>query len=80
MGKQQVSPSHKETRLLLEQKRKNDSNKEFTMYADSYIRVMKNGELSLDAGFINEGVRIMCASKVSNGEGCVITRDVIIRD
>jgi len=80
MGQQQVSSSHKETRLLLEPNAKMTVNGNYTMYADSYIRVVKNGELILNSGFINEGVQITCASKVTIGEGCVIARDVVIRD
>jgi acetyltransferase-like isoleucine patch superfamily enzyme/coenzyme F420-reducing hydrogenase beta subunit len=80
MGKQQVSTSHKETRLLLEKNAKMTVNGNFTMYADSYIRVVQNGKLNLGSGFINEGVQITCASKISIGKGCVIARDVVIRD
>ena len=80
MGRQQVSTSHKETRLLLESNAKMTVDGNYTMYADSYIRVVKNGELILNSGFINEGVQITCASKMIIGEGCVIARDVVIRD
>jgi acetyltransferase-like isoleucine patch superfamily enzyme len=80
MGQQQVSSSHKETRLLLEPNAKMTVTGNYTMYADSYIRVVKNGELILHSGFINEGVQITCASKITIGEGCVIARDVVIRD
>ncbi|MDR1846634.1 MAG: Coenzyme F420 hydrogenase/dehydrogenase, beta subunit C-terminal domain, partial [Bacteroidales bacterium] len=80
MGRKQVSTSHKETRLLLEPNAKMRIEGNYTMYADSYIRVVKNGELIIKSGFINEGVQITCASKVSVGEGCVIARDVVIRD
>jgi acetyltransferase-like isoleucine patch superfamily enzyme/coenzyme F420-reducing hydrogenase beta subunit len=80
MGQQQVSSSHKETRLLLEPNAKMTVTGNYTMYAESYIRVIKNGELVLNSGFINEGVQITCASKITIGEGCVIARDVVIRD
>jgi acetyltransferase-like isoleucine patch superfamily enzyme/coenzyme F420-reducing hydrogenase beta subunit len=80
MGKQQVSTSHKETRLLLEPNAKMTVNGNYTIYADSYIRVIKGGELILNTGFVNENVQITCASKISIGNGCVIARDVIIRD
>jgi acetyltransferase-like isoleucine patch superfamily enzyme len=80
MGYQQVSTSHKETRLLLEPYAKMTINGAYTTYADSYIRVVKNGELTVNAGFINEGVQITCASKITIGKGCAIARDVVIRD
>jgi acetyltransferase-like isoleucine patch superfamily enzyme/coenzyme F420-reducing hydrogenase beta subunit len=80
MGLQQVFSSRRETRLLLEPETKMTVNGNYTMYADSYIRIIKNGELVLKSGFINEGVQITCASKITIGEGCVIARDVVIRD
>jgi acetyltransferase-like isoleucine patch superfamily enzyme len=40
-------------------------NGSYAAYADSYIRVVKNGELILNSGFINEGVQIICASKIT---------------
>jgi acetyltransferase-like isoleucine patch superfamily enzyme/coenzyme F420-reducing hydrogenase beta subunit len=80
VGVKQVASSHKETRLLLEENAKMTVNGNYTVYADSYIRIIKNGELVLNSGFVNEGVQITCASKISVGEGCAIARDVVIRD
>jgi acetyltransferase-like isoleucine patch superfamily enzyme len=80
MGIKQVQSSNLETRLLLEENGVLQINKSFTMYAGSYIRVIKNGHLEIDGGFINEGVEITCASKITIGEGVTIARDVVIRD
>lgn len=80
MGIQQVKSSHKETRLLLEKNAKLSLKGNFSIYSGSYIRVVKNGHLYLNSGFINEGCQITCASTIAIGEGCVIARDVIIRD
>lgn len=80
MGIKQVKTSHLETRLLLESNSRMEVNGYFEMYANSYIRVVKGGNLVLNSGFINEGVQITCASKVIIGNGCAIARDVIIRD
>lgn len=80
MGVKQVKCSNRETRLLLEKKAKMTVSGSFTMYADSFIRVIKGGHLIVNSGFINEGVQITCASKIFIGEGCAIARDVIIRD
>lgn len=80
MGSKQVKSSHLETRLLLEKDSKMTINGSFNMYCNSYIRVVKGGELTLDGGFINENVQITCASKIFIGKGCAIARDVIIRD
>lgn len=80
MGEKQVKSSSLETRLLVEENGTFEINKSFTMYAGSYIRVIKNGHLEINGGFINEGVEITCASKITIGEGATIARDVVIRD
>lgn len=80
MGFQQVPGSHKETRLLLERGGRFTVNGYYMMYADSYIRVVSGGKLTVGEGFINEGCQITCASQVTIGHGCVIARDVVIRD
>lgn len=80
MGNKQVQSSNMETRLLLEENATFEIKKEFTMYAGSYIRIIKNGHLEVNGGFINEGVEITCASKIKIGEGATIARDVVIRD
>ena len=80
MGTKQVQSSNLETRLLIEENGFFEIKKQFTMYAGSYIRVIKNGHLEINGGFINEGVEITCASKITIGEGATIARDVVIRD
>jgi len=80
MGIKQVQSSKLETRLLVEENGVFQINKSFTMYAGSYVRVIKNGYLEINGGFINEGVEITCASKITIGEGATIARDVVIRD
>lgn len=80
VGEKQVKGSNLETRILVEENGKIDISDKFKIYAGSYIRVVKNGHLILDGGFINEGVEITCASTIRIGQGCTIARDVIIRD
>lgn len=80
MGEKQVKTSKIETRLLVEENGTFEINDNFTMYAGSYIRVIKNGHLEINGGFINEGVEITCASKITIGKGATIARDVVIRD
>lgn len=80
MGYKQVESSNIETRLLIEENGTLQINNPFTMYAGSYIRIIKNGHLEINGGFINEGVEITCASKITIGEGSTIARDVVIRD
>lgn len=80
IGYKQITGSKKETRLLLEGNSRLEVLGKFTMFADSYIRVIGGGHLILNSGFINEGTQIVCASKVTIGDGCAIARDVVIRD
>ncbi|WP_198305532.1 Coenzyme F420 hydrogenase/dehydrogenase, beta subunit C-terminal domain [Arcobacter vandammei] len=80
MGEKQVKSSKIETRLLIEENATFKVNGIFSMYAGSYIRVIKNGHLEINGGFINEGVEITCASKITIGKGATIARDVVIRD
>lgn len=80
MGLKQVKSSHLETRLLMESDTTLTINGSFTMYCNSYIRIVKGGHLKLNSGFINENVQITCASLMTIGGDCAIGRDVIIRD
>ncbi|MCI5123082.1 MAG: 4Fe-4S dicluster domain-containing protein [Candidatus Electrothrix sp. AR5] len=80
IGHKQITGSRKETRLLLESSSTLEVKGNFTMFADSFIRIIEGGELILNSGFINEGTQIVCASKITLGDGCRIARDVVIRD
>jgi acetyltransferase-like isoleucine patch superfamily enzyme/coenzyme F420-reducing hydrogenase beta subunit len=80
MGVKQVKSSTLETRLLVEEDATLEVNGRFNMFAGGYIRVIKNGHLILNGGFINEGVEITCSSKIIIGKDCTIARDVVIRD
>ncbi len=80
IGEKQMPKSHSETRLLLEPNSTLRVDGTFTIYANSFVRVNRGGELILKGGFINEGVQIVCASKITIGENCAIAPDVIIRD
>jgi acetyltransferase-like isoleucine patch superfamily enzyme/coenzyme F420-reducing hydrogenase beta subunit len=80
MGVKQVDSSRLETRLLIEPNGQMEVNGDFQVFAGSYIRIVENGYLVLEGGFINEGVEITCASKITIGKDCTIARDVVIRD
>lgn len=79
VGIQQVKGSHKETRLLIEEKAKMTVKNDFLMYAGAYIRVIRGGHLIVHGGFINENVQITCGDTIEIGNGCTIGRDVVIR-
>lgn len=79
LGYKQVKKSHMETRLLIEENATLTVNAPFTMYAGSYIRVIKGGHLTFNGGFINENVQITCGDTIEIGKGATIGRDVVIR-
>jgi acetyltransferase-like isoleucine patch superfamily enzyme len=80
IGVKQVNSSSIETRLLIEKNGIFEINESFQIYAGSYIRILKNAQLIIGGGFINEGVEITCGSKIKIGYGCTIARNVVIRD
>jgi len=79
MGKKQVLASKAETRLWLEENAKMTVTNHFTVFASSFIRVIKDGHLILHGGFMNENVQIICGGTVEIGADCAIARDVVIR-
>lgn len=78
-GVKQMRSSKMETRLLLEEHAKLEVCRASTVYAGSYIRVMKGGKLTLDGCSINENVQITCGDSIYIGEGTSIGRGVVIR-
>lgn len=79
LGRKQVKRSRMETRLLLEENSEMKIDGNFTMYAGSYVRVVRGGTLILHDGFINENVQITCGDTIEIGSNCAIGRDVVIR-
>ena len=79
-GLQQCPGASLETRILLEDESVWQVMSNFTVYAGSFVRILKKGVLTTHSGFINENVQITCAEKITIGEECNIGRDVIIRD
>ncbi|MBO5397365.1 MAG: acyltransferase [Clostridia bacterium] len=55
-------------------------NGDFSIGAGSDIRIFKGGNLTLNSGYTNACVQIICADKIVIGEDVAIARDVIIRD
>ena len=78
-GVKQVKKSRTETRILLEENAILTVDGNFSIYANSYIRVFPNSHLILHGGFINENVQISCGDTIEIGEGATIGRDVCIR-
>jgi acetyltransferase-like isoleucine patch superfamily enzyme/coenzyme F420-reducing hydrogenase beta subunit len=79
-GIQQCPGSKLETRILLEDRSVWNVMGNFSMYAGSFVRVLGNGVLTTNSGFINEGVQIICGEKITIGDDCNIGREAVIRD
>ena len=69
-----------ETRLSVDSGAKLDVNRRFSLYKGCDVRVVKNGHLILNGGFCNVNTQIVCAERITIGQGCAISRDVVIRD
>jgi acetyltransferase-like isoleucine patch superfamily enzyme len=80
LGWKNFRKSRLETRFWVGRQSKVIVNGEFIIYKGSDIRVLDNGVLTLNDGFCNEGVKIVCSKSITIGKGSVIARDVIIRD
>lgn len=78
-GLKQVRRSRTETRILLERNSELVVEGRFTVFANSYIRVVEEGKLILHGGFINENVQITAGDIVEIGKDATIGRDVVIR-
>jgi len=78
-GKKQVKHSRTETRILVEKSGKLVINGNFTVFGNSFIRVVQDGKLVLKGGFINENVQITVGDTIEIGKGATIGRDVVIR-
>ena len=78
-GIKQVKDSKMETRILIEEGGEMIVNGNFTMFGNSFIRVVSGGKLILNGGFINENVQITVGETVIIGKEATIGRDVVIR-
>ena len=80
LGVKTFKRSKLETRIKLDKGARVVVNGAFSVFNGSDIRVHENGVLTLNGGFINDSTQIICAKRVTIGEGCAIAREVIIRD
>ena len=78
-GVKQVKYSKMETRILVEKQAELVVNGDFTIYGNSFIRVVPGGKLILEGGFINENVQITAGDIVEIGSDFTCGRDVVIR-
>jgi acetyltransferase-like isoleucine patch superfamily enzyme len=80
LGWKTFRKSRLETRLFAGRDSKIVVNGTFIVYKGSDIRVLDGAVLTLNEGFRNFGVQIICAKSITIGKGCVIAPDVVIRD
>ena len=80
LGAKENPKSTIETRFSVEGKGVVNINGDFLVGAGSDIRVYDNAELTLNNGYCNGFVQIICTEKVIIGDDVAIARDVIIRD
>ena len=80
LGVKENIKSKLETRFSMDEKSSFYVNGDFSVGAGSDIRIFKNGSLTLNGGYTNACVQIVCAEKIVIGKDVAIARDVIIRD
>lgn len=80
IGKKRVVGHKATTRLQMDRYSKLTVNGTFCINEGAYVWITKSGHLTLNGGFVNEGVTITCASNVYIGKGANIAREAVIRD
>ena len=71
--------SKMESALLLERNSKFEVGNT-TVYYGADFQVFKNASLEIGRCTINRNVQIICMNSIKIGDGCLISRDVVIRD
>lgn len=79
VGEQQIKDAKQQTRIWLEEGAELHIKGNFTIGADSYVRVWKDSKLILHNGFFNEHVQVTAGDVTEIGDGCAVGRDVVIR-
>lgn len=79
-GWREFAKSKVESRLQISNSGTLIVNGYFSIYAGADIRIVKDGVLTLNSGYINDFVQIVCAKKITIGNNCAIARNVVIRD
>lgn len=78
-GKPQVTGSKLESWIWLEENSTLEINGLCFIGADSYIRVIKDGKLSIGNCYINDNFQVTCAKDIHIGDNTIIARDVTVR-
>jgi len=73
--------SKQESALLLEKNSELNVGKNTNVYYGADFQVFKNAKLNIGSNVaFNRNVQIICMEEISIGSGCLISRDVVIRD
>ena len=80
MGGRRVIGSPNVTKLQMDKWTTLEVNGNFAMNENTNIWITHSGKLILNGGFINEGVTITCAKRVTIGKNAHIAREAVIRD
>lgn len=80
VGQKRVNGNRVSTRIQMDRYCRLTVNGTFCVNEGAYIWITKSGHLTLNGGFINEGVTITCSSEVYIGKGANIARGAVIRD
>ena len=80
IGEKRVKGNNISTRIQMDPWTKLTINGQFNVNEGAYIWITRSGHLTLNGGFINEGVTITCATSIYIGKGANIARGAVIRD
>ena len=80
MAGRRVISSPNVTKLQMDKWTTLEVNGNFAMNENTNIWITHSGQLILNGGFINEGVTITCAKRVTIGKNAHIAREAVIRD
>lgn len=80
IGAKENKKSKQETRIKIHKNGKLKIDDNFSIGSGSDIRIFENAKLSMESGYFNGSVQVVCGQEINIGKGVAIARDVIIRD
>lgn len=80
LGTPEVEDSRYNTRIKVGSNSILQVNKQFRMFSNSFVNIMDGGHLTVNGGFINEGTKLICKTKIDIGTDFACGCDVIISD
>lgn len=80
IGAKENCKSKQETRIKIQKNGQLKIGDNFSIGSGSDIRVFENATLSMESGYFNGFVQIICGQEINIGKDVAIARDVVIRD